>query len=189
MNAEPAILGREQVYGGWNRLYRLSVRMPDGRTVERHLEDHGSAAAVLPYDATRRVALLVVLPRPPLLAACAPPMLEAPAGNLDGASGEDCARREAFEETGVVLRDLDHVATIWSLPSLSTERLALYLGRYEATDRTAAGGGAFEENEGISVEEVPLARLGTMLAEGAIEDPKALICIQALMLRRPDLFA
>ena len=55
------IIADETVYSGWLSLRRLTVRMPDGRPEERHVEDHGSAVAVLPYDPVRGTALLVSL--------------------------------------------------------------------------------------------------------------------------------
>ncbi|RYH30795.1 MAG: ADP-ribose pyrophosphatase, partial [Alcaligenaceae bacterium] len=61
------IVARTLVYDGFYRLWRLRVLMPDGAAVERHLEDHGAAVAVLPYDPVRRVALLVAMPRAPVI--------------------------------------------------------------------------------------------------------------------------
>ncbi len=41
-------------------------------------------------------------------------------------------RREALEEGGLRLGALEHVATVWSMPGVSTERMALYLAEYRA---------------------------------------------------------
>ena len=63
------IVKKTLVYDVWYKLWRLAVRMPDGAVVERHLESHGDAVAVLPYDPVRRVAMLVTMPHASLLAA------------------------------------------------------------------------------------------------------------------------
>ncbi|HUD95312.1 NUDIX domain-containing protein [Sphingobium sp.] len=182
------IVGDDIVYDGWYRLRRLRVRMPCGTEVERHLEDHGSAAAVLPYDPVARTALIVSMPRAPLLAAGASPIWEAVAGTLDGREAEDCARAEAVEEAGVLLRALEPVACVWTMPALSSERLHLFLAPYAATDRIGKGGGAEGEMENITVAEIRLSTLRRQLFAGECVDPKLIMLSQALLLRRPELF-
>jgi nudix-type nucleoside diphosphatase (YffH/AdpP family) len=182
------IIADETVYSGWLSLRRLTVRMPDGRPEERHVEDHGSAVAVLPYDPVRGTALLVSMPRPPVLLDGGPDLLEAIAGRIEDATPEDTARREAMEEAGVRLGRLEPIANIWPMPSISTERVQLYLAEYAAGDRVTAGGGAADENEGIIVHELPLRRLAEMVDAGALPDAKTMLLVQALRLRRADLF-
>lgn len=182
------ILEKHLVYDRWYRFYRLSMQMPTGAIVERHLEDHGSATAVLPYDTERRTALLVSMPRAPVIEAGGPPLLEAIAGNLSGYSPEDAARKEAMEEAGVALGGLTLVSQIWSLPAFSTERVHLFLARYTHADLVAPGGGLEEEHEGITVHEIALAELGRLVHAGMITDAKTLILSQSLMIARPDLF-
>jgi nudix-type nucleoside diphosphatase (YffH/AdpP family) len=181
------ILSRLLVYDGWYKLWRLRVRMPNGAEVERHLEDHGAAVAVLPYDPVRRVCLLVSMPRAPVIAAGQPALLEAIAGNITD-HAEESARREAMEESGVSLDRLDFVAEVWSMPALSTERLALYLAPYGADDRIGHGGGAEGEHESITVHEIPLATVRDLRLAGALQDAKTLLLVQALELRLPALF-
>lgn len=188
MSDGAAIVGRELVYDGWYKFWRLAVRMPDGAVVERHLEDHGRAASVLPYDPARRVATLVSLPRAPVMAAGAPPLLETIAGNLHR-DPEETARTEALEEAGLRLGALEFVAEVWAMPALSTERLSLFLAPYAAADRIGAGGGLAHEHESVTVHEVPLAELRRQARSGALPDGKTLILLQALELRRPELFA
>jgi nudix-type nucleoside diphosphatase (YffH/AdpP family) len=182
------IIADEIVYAGWMSLRRLTLQMPDGRPEERHVEDHGIAIAVLPYDPVRRTALLVSLPRPPVLLDGGPDVLEAIAGRIEDATPEDTARREAMEEAGVRLTVLEPIANIWTMPSISTERVQLYLAPFAAADRIAPGGGAADENEGITVHELPLRHLAELADAGALPDAKTLLLVQALRLRRPDLF-
>lgn len=185
----PRIIAEETVYRGWLNVRRMTLRMPDGRPEERHVEDHGRAVAVLPYDPVRRTALLVSMPRAPVILGGEPDLLEAIAGRIEGESAEDNARREALEEAGVVLMALEPVANIWTMPSISTERVQLYLAPFAASDRIAAGGGAADENEGIAVHELPLARLAALADAGELPDAKTLLLVQALRMRHADLFA
>jgi nudix-type nucleoside diphosphatase (YffH/AdpP family) len=186
---DAVIASRERVYDGWYKLDRIELRMPDGQIVERHVEDHGPAAAVLAYDPDRRTALLVSMPRATLLSAGEPLLLEAIAGNLDGRPAEEAARTEALEEAGVRLTELEWIANIWSLPALSTERLQLFLAAYRLADRVAEGGGLAHEAENISVHELPLSDLAGAADAGRLVDAKTLLLLQTLRIRRPELFS
>lgn len=183
------IVSLETAYRGWNALYVAMVQLEDGALIKRVIEDHGPAASVLAYDPARKCALLVRQLRVPILHASGQTsVLEAIAGGTDGGGAREAAEREAMEEAGVRLSALDHIADVWSMPGVSTERIALYLAEYGAADRIAAGGGLDEEHENIEVVEMPLAGLAAMARRGAIDDLKTLALLQALMLRRPELF-
>ncbi|MGF7155104.1 NUDIX hydrolase [Novosphingobium gossypii] len=182
------ITRRTLVYDGWYKFYRLDVEMPDGTMVERHLLDNGSAVAVLPYDPVRRVCMLIDQPRAGVLAAGEPPVLEAIAGNLDGAAPEARIVEEAFEEGGLRIAALEPVTNMWSLCPASTERVQLYLAQYAHHDRVAAGGGAHDEDENITVHEIGLDDLRAMTLSGALTDAKTLILAQALLLKHPHLW-
>jgi hypothetical protein len=80
------------------------------------------------------------------------------------------------------------VVTAWSTPGITTERLHLFLAPYTSADRVEEGGGLAEEHEDIEVLEIGLDELMPMLEQGAITDMKTLVLIQALQLRRPELF-
>ena len=186
-----AILRTEVRDDSWAIFLRAEVRLDDGTVVWRQIEHHGAAAAVLPYDPERRCTLTVRLFRAPVLyLGRSGEVEEAVAGMLDeGEDAQACARREAMEEAGVRLHALERVAEVWPSPGISTERITLFLAPYAASDRLGPGGGLAQEQENITVLETPLAELGHALAEGRIEDVKLLALVQALQLRRPDLFA
>ena len=175
-------------YEGWGRYLIATVRLPDGTVIRREVEDHGVAAAVLPYDSERRTAILVRQFRTPVFVAeRQEDMLEAIAGSMEDPDAETCARREAMEEAGLRLGSLEHVVTGWAMPGISTERAALFLAPYREADRVATGGGA-DEDEQITVVEMPLAELARMADAGTLVDFKTLILVQALRQRRPELF-
>lgn len=184
------IVNVETAYQGWGRYLIATIRLPDGRTMRREIEDHGAAVAVLPYDPERRTAMLVRQLRvPALYAAKLEDMLEAVAGLLESPDPAADARREAMEETGLRLGALEEVVTAWAMPGISTERMTLYLAAYRETDRVGQGGGLAAEHESITVVEMPLAELAAMVDSGRLVDMKTLILVQTLRLRRPELFA
>ena len=189
------IIEREIVHDGFSRFERVKVRQRrrDGReqVVNREFQHRGDAVAVLPYDPSRRTGILVRQLRVPLLARQDGTefLVEVPAGHLE--RGEDAAltaRREAEEEAGLILQDLDHVLDVFPSPGMNTEKLSLFLGRYGVHHRTSGGGGLPHEGEDIEVLEWPLARIADALRAGEITDAKTVILVQALMLKKPELF-
>jgi nudix-type nucleoside diphosphatase (YffH/AdpP family) len=183
------ITDRRIGYDGWLALSIVSVRMADGRTMRREIVEQGGAACVLPYDAQRCTALLVRQLRIPVfLTAGEPLLLEAIAGMIDEGEAPETARREAMEEAGLQLGELEPVANAWPSPGFLTERIALFLAPYRAGDRVAAGGGLAEEHEDIEIIEMPLDDLAKLADDGALSDMKTLALVQSLRVRHPELF-
>jgi nudix-type nucleoside diphosphatase (YffH/AdpP family) len=179
----------ETLYQGYCTLMLATMQAEDGTTFRREIEHHGRAACVLPYDPVRRCALLVSLPRAPVIWAGGPPELaEAPAGMIEDEAAESAVRREALEEAGVSLRAVEKVGAPFSSPGVSAERIDLFLAEYGLTDRSRAGGGSPREHEHVSVMEVPLGQLWSWVEEQRIEDLKTLALALALRVRRPGLF-
>jgi nudix-type nucleoside diphosphatase (YffH/AdpP family) len=192
--ATPTILDRDTTHIGYVTVERLRICLADGDEVIREVESHGDAIAVLPYDPVRRTALIVSLFRAPAFDRFGVDALEeACAGMIEIHDGQPAdepgtVRREAMEELGLRLGDLEFVARVWSSPGVSAERVALYLAPHETADRIAPGGGLAEEHENISVIERPLALLAEQAQAGLIVDLKLLTLVLALRARRPDLF-
>ena len=171
---KPEILERQIAHAGYVTVERLRMRLTDGAEVSREVERHGDAAAVLPYDAERRSALVVRLFRAPVLVASGEEMSEeACAGMIENEDADTAARREAYEELGVDLPSLEFVGRVWSSPGVSTERQSLFLAPYRSADRISAGG-VEGECEGITVVERLLAELAADVDQGRIADGKLL---------------
>ncbi|MGD9657266.1 MAG: NUDIX domain-containing protein [Methylocystis sp.] len=187
---KPAITKIEQTHKRWATMSIATIRMPDGKIFLRDVEDHGCAAAVLPYDPLRKTALLVEqLRAPQLLAVGETHSLEAIAGLVERDDDSAAtAKREALEEAGLRLDALEHVAVVWSMPGVSTERMTLYLAEYRPQDRIGDGGGVADESEEVRVVEMGLTDLAATMAAEGIVDMKTLVLVQALRLRRPELF-
>lgn len=185
----PKIVNVRTVYNGWSRIMIATVEHQAAERFERLMEDHGNGVAVLPYDGKRKVAMLVRQFRAPVcLITGASELLETVAGLTGGEPPGAAALREVFEETGFCLQALEPVATVWTMPGTSTERMDLYLARYSDADRAGAGGGHPSEHENITVVEMPLAQLAGLADRGELTDMKTLALVQTLRLRAPDLF-
>jgi len=185
----PTVLARENLSSGYIKVERLRLRLASGAEVIREVESHGDAVAVLPYDPARGCALVVRLFRAPLLESVGLTSLEeACAGMIDTGDAESAVRREAMEELGLRLGDVEFVAKVWPSPGVSTETATLYLAAYCLADRVGAGGGLATENEEITVIERPLSELAAEADEGRIGDGKLLTLVLALRLRHPEVF-
>jgi nudix-type nucleoside diphosphatase (YffH/AdpP family) len=186
---KPEFLESKTVYDGWAKYLLAKVRLEDGHVAEREIVKREACVSVLPYDPERKVAMLVRQLRAPVLMETGEQeLLETIAGLCDGGGAEDAARREAQEETGLNLRQIERLGMLWTSPGGSTERMTLYLASYCAADRDGKGGGAAGEHENITVIEMPLAELAQLADAGEIADMKTFALLQTLRLRRPDLF-
>ena len=187
----PRIVESRLAYDGYAKVTLLTLADETGETHNREVVSFGLSACVLPYDPDRRVALVVRLPRAPLLLhGVAANLIEAPAGMIAaGESAEETVRREAMEEAGVRLGELEPVAACWPSPGVLAEQTHLFLAPYRSADRIGPGGGLAEEHEAIIVEEVPLARLWRAAQAGELHDLKTFTLTLALYVRRTLLFA
>lgn len=187
---QPAeIVDRDVRYHGWLTLSILSVRMKDGRVTTREVVEHGQSASVLPYDPERRCAVVIRQLRAPVLWKTGETsLLEAIAGMVDAESTDAAARREAWEEAGLRLADVEPISNVWTSPGMLSERQQLFLAAYREADRVGAGGGLVHEHEDIEVLEMPLADLAGLVDTGKVYDMKLLALVQTLRVRRPDLF-
>src|SRR5690242_18507359 len=93
-----AILNKQTVYQGWMKILRVRAQI-ESDEVEREVEDHGRAVAVLRYDAQRRTVLLARQVRVAVLLCNHPSLLlEVAAGMVEHDHSHQTALREAREE-------------------------------------------------------------------------------------------
>jgi len=168
--------------------FTFDYRRRDG-SLERQVRqtyDRGHGAVILPYDPGRGTVLLVRQFRLPAYVSGHPePLIEACAGLLDRDDPETCIRREAEEELGYRLRDLQPVFHAFMSPGSVTERLMFFIARYAPDDRVGQGGGDRHEGEDIEVLEVSLEEALEMTDDGRIIDGKTIMLLQHLKLKGP----
>ncbi len=181
------ILASEVVAKAWGTLtqYTFQYSKLSGELTEitREVYDRGHAAAVLLHDPERDMVILVRQFRPPALVNGSNPFLvEVCAGVLDGDDPATCARKEALEEAGVVVKDIRLITAAYGLPAAVTEVLSLFIGTYDS--KTQQGGGLPDEGEDIEVLELPFQVAFQMISTGEIVDMKTILLLQHLMLER-----
>jgi len=184
------LLDVRTLHEGFGKLVVGRFRLDEGVEVVREISDQGDSVAVLAYDPGRRIAILTRQFRAPVFYAGQESLLlEVPAGRIEDDGPAESGRRELIEEIGIDVSQIEHIATTWSSPGVSTERLHLFLATFGEGDRVGDGGGLAEENENIEPVTLPLRKLAGMAERGEIADLKTLALILALQLRRPQLFA
>ena len=189
-NPDVRIVDVELVATAWHVLRRTTFEQRDraGAWVRRSAEtyDRGNGAAILLYDRERRTVLLTRQFRYPAYVNGHPDgmLIEAAAGLLDDDHPEAAIRREAIEETGHEVGDLEHVFDVYMSPGSVTERIHFYAAPYDAGTALHAGGGLLDEGEQIDVVELgiddALARIGA-----DIVDAKTIMLLQWAALRGP----
>lgn len=173
---------------GWGTLtsHTIEVRRRDGTEQElvREVYDHGSAAAILLLDPDRAMVMLVRQFRLPAhLDGDGGYLIETCAGLLDGNTPEDCARREAIEETGIAPRAIVHAFDLYASPGSLTEKVHCFTGLYTPQDRVGPGGGLDDEGEDIEIVELGFDQALAMIGSGEIVDAKTVALIQHAALK------
>lgn len=161
---------------------KIKFTLADGTVTEQWREtyDRGDGAVILPYDPVRRHVLLGRQFRWPAAYRQEPDphLIEAAAGLLDEDAPEDCIRKEAQEELGLVLTDVQFLFDLYSSPGSVTEKLHYFVATYSAEDAQAKFGGLASEAEEIEILDLPLSEALAMIADGRIQDAKTVILLQ-----------
>jgi len=190
MNRTVNILHREQVFKRFVfRIDELKLQHErfDGTMsaeITRLVLNRGDSVAMLLHDPAKNDLLLCEQFRAPTLDKDTGWLLELPAGVVeDGEDPEECARREAVEETGFSPRKLERIACVYLSPGGSSERIFVYYAEVALSDQIGAGGGLVEEGEDIGLIRMPVEEAIAKARAGEIQDAKTLIGIQWLELR------
>lgn len=151
--------------------------------VIREIFERGDAVAVLPYDPKLDAVLLIEQIRIGALSDDKSPWLfEVIAGMTDGSTDyEAVVKKEALEESGIALENIEFMLSYLSSPGGTSERLYLY---YAEADLSNAGGvfGVPAEGEDIKVHVLPVAEAFKLLDEGETDNAATVICLQWLKL-------
>ena len=188
------VLSTKMVYDGFFKMvkYRLRHKLFAGGwsgEFERELFERGHAAAVLPYDPVLDQVVLIEQFRIGALAAnCQPWQLEIVAGMLDheNESPEQVIRREATEESGLVLGKTEKISRYLSSSGGCSEILDIFIS--EVDSRLAQGiHGVASESEDIRVHVVSRNQAYQWLESGKIENAATIIALQWLQLHHQRL--
>jgi nudix-type nucleoside diphosphatase (YffH/AdpP family) len=190
MSGSPRVIVRSKrrVFDGFFKLDEVLVshRQFDGTmSAERPLLifERGDAVAALILNRDSGEVVLVEQFRVPTLEKGRNDgwMIEVPAGMIRGnESPEQAVVREVFEETGYRIENPEHVATFFSSPGGTSERIFLFYAVVEDVDKIGPGVGNREDGEDIKVITMSVEDLFERLRQAAVEDPKLIIAAHHL---------
>ena len=109
------------------------------------------------------------------------------AGVIEDDNPIDCARRECMEETGYVIEKFDNIGFVYSTPGITSERVHLYIGHGNSSDKKYEGGGLEIEHEDIKIIEIPKSEAYKKAATGEFVDGKTILAIQHFQLKENGL--
>ncbi|MHA6765444.1 NUDIX domain-containing protein [Streptacidiphilus sp. PAMC 29251] len=156
-------------------------------TEQRETYDRGDGATVLLYNLERATVLLTRQFRYPAYVNGHPDgmLIETAAGLLDQDDPRTAVRREAAEETGHTIGEVEHIFDVYMSPGSVTERIHFYAAPYDAATRATTGGGLAEEGEDIEVLELPFSQALDLVRAGGIADAKTIMLLQWAALHGP----
>jgi ADP-ribose pyrophosphatase len=164
--AEEALDSRLAWEGAFLRVYKDTVRAPDGHIAPREYLRHPGAVMVVPLLDNGEVVLERQY-RYPLRRS----FVEFPAGKID--PGEDilaCAQRELLEETGYVAAEWVYLGGFHNAIGYCDEKIEVYLARGLRHE-----GAGTDDGEVLEVFAVPLAELKRRVSGGDVSDVKTIV--------------
>ena len=165
----PKLISAETHYHG--RAFNLridEVEYSPGHTHRLDIIEHPGAVTILPVDEAGNVWFIRQYRH-----AASEHLLELPAGTLK--PGEDpalAANRELQEEIGMRAEHLEELARFWLAPGYSTELMIVYV----ATGLSASQLDQ-DEDEVISVEQIPTGEAMLLAENGGLRDAKSLVAV------------
>jgi len=182
------VLSRESLYEGFFKCNKFTIKhkLFNGdwsKPLQREFFERGKAAALLAYDKNKDSVVLVeqfrfgAMDHP-----SSPWLLELIAGMIDeGEKAEEVAKREAFEEAGLVIEQCQFMLNFYVSPGGTTETIDLFIANIDSSN---IGGifGLAEEGEDIRVHVVPRKEAYQWVQSGKINNATTIIGLQWLEL-------
>ena len=181
------VLGETVLSNNWGLVKKTSLELQrlngEWQRQERETYDRGDGAGILLYNKEKKTVILTRQFRFPVYAHGEGGwLIEVCAGRLDGDDPIACARKEAEEESGYRVSDVTLVFETYMSPGSVTEKLSLFVAKYDADSKVSEGGGLAHEGEDIEVLELPFDLAMTMLGRGEIADAKTILLLQHVAL-------
>ncbi len=188
MNEKVRVLGEQVLSNNWGLVKKTTIELKrrngEWQRQVRETYDRGDGAGVLLYNRDKRSVILTRQFRFPVFAhGEAGYLIEVVAGKLDGDHPVTTARKEAEEESGYRVHDVELVMSAYMSPGSVTEKLSLFLAEYDADSKVSAGGGLEHEGEDIEVLELGIDAALEMIASGEIADAKTIMLLQHVRLK------
>jgi len=166
--------------GSFLKVFRDTVRLPDGHSAEREFVRHPGAVMIVPIVGDGRL-VVERQHRYPL----GHVLMEFPAGKIDpGEATLACAQRELLEETGYRAREWANAGRMHNAPAYSTEFIEIWFAR-----GLVAGAQRLDEGEAIEVQLIEESELFALAARGELTDAKSLVALLRLQQWRTGAWA
>jgi ADP-ribose pyrophosphatase len=149
------------------RVFVEDAHLPNGRVVALDVVRHPGAAAVVPFESETDVLLIRQYRH-----AAGGTIWEVPAGKLDGERPDVCAARELEEEVGRRPGRLVPLASIWTTPGFTDERIHLFAA-FDCTEVPHQR----EADEVIEAVRMPLASALGLVWSGELADAKSALAL------------
>ncbi len=188
MNEKVRVLGEQVLSNNWGLVKETTIELKrrngEWQRQVRETYDRGDGAGVLLYNREKRSVILTRQIRFPVFAhGEAGWLVEVVAGKLDGDHPVTTAKKEAEEESGYRVHDVELVMSAYMSPGSVTEKLSLFLAEYDADSKVSSGGGLEDEGEDIEVLELGIDQALQMIASGEIADAKTIMLLQHVRLQ------
>jgi ADP-ribose pyrophosphatase len=206
VNEKVRVLGEQVLSDNWGLVKKTTIELKrrngEWQRQERETYDRGDGAGVLLYNRAQRTVILTRQFRFPVFAhgeagtrgdpgtrgdlgTRGDPgwLIEVVAGKLDGDHPVTTAKKEAEEESGYRVHDVELVMSAYMSPGSVTEKLSLFLAEYDAGSKVSAGGGLEDEGEDIEVLELGIDTALGMIETGEIADAKTIMLLQHVRLK------
>ena len=170
MDSQERTLRTEDIFKGKIVKLRVdTVTLPGGAQSTREIIEHAPAIAIVAIDDEKQVLMVRQYRK-----AVEQFLLEIPAGILE-ANEEPLvgAQRELVEETGYRAKVWKEIASFYTTPGFTNEKIHLFLAQ-----GLIAGDSKPDEDEFIEVVKIPLNEAWLLVQEGQIVDAKTIIGIQ-----------
>lgn len=165
---ERPIRSAQAFAGGFIRVNRDEVLLPNGKRAVREYLLHPGASIIVPVHEDGRVVMVRQYRH-----AIGAHVIEFPAGKIDpGENGEQAARRELVEETGYEAATWERLYRLHPSVASSNEANEIFLAR-----GLKHVGRLEQDDEFLEVIEISIATALEWVRRGEITDIKAVLCL------------
>lgn len=187
MRERVKVIDEELLSDNWGTVKKTTIELMrsngEWQRQVRETYDRGDGAGILLYSRAQRTVILTRQFRFPVYTHGEPGwLIEVVAGKLDGDDPVTTAKKEAEEESGYRVHDVELVMAAYMSPGSVTEKLSLFIAEYDATTKISAGGGLIDEGEDIEVLELDIDAALSMIPTGEIADAKTIMLLQHVRL-------
>lgn len=156
-------------------------------TLDREVLIKNDAVAAVVYHREAQKFLLVNQFRAAAAESDNPWITELVAGHIDdGETPREAIVREIEEEIGYKPQEVQEIASFYTSPGYTDERIILFYCEVDDSMKVAQGGGRLDEHEDIQVLRFSPEEIRNALKSGEVRDAKTLIGLQHRLLNREN---